>query len=96
MLEDVAGSLTTMNQGAALAEQQGDFDIKVDIIKLNCGLFDIKKSRRQENSLKQYFLYIIDGLLDRVWTVLSHAIQVGASHVLSSKDDASYGHSRTS
>ncbi|KAH7053956.1 cohesin loading factor [Linnemannia elongata] len=29
MLEDVAGSLTTMNQGAALAEQQGDFDIKM-------------------------------------------------------------------
>lgn len=32
MMEDVAGSLTTMNQGAALAEQQGDFDIKVDIM----------------------------------------------------------------
>jgi hypothetical protein len=29
MMDDVAGSLTTLNQGAALADQQGDFDIKV-------------------------------------------------------------------
>ncbi|KAF9150306.1 hypothetical protein BG015_007898 [Linnemannia schmuckeri] len=29
MMDDVAGSLTTLNQGAALANQQGDFDIKM-------------------------------------------------------------------
>ncbi|KAK3844208.1 MAG: cohesin loading factor [Linnemannia gamsii] len=29
MMDDVAGSLTTLNQGAALADQQGDFDIKM-------------------------------------------------------------------
>ncbi|KAG0282429.1 hypothetical protein BGZ96_000484 [Linnemannia gamsii] len=29
MMDDVAGSLTTLNQGAALADQKGDFDIKM-------------------------------------------------------------------
>ncbi|KAF9902504.1 hypothetical protein EC991_004836 [Linnemannia zychae] len=29
MMDDVSGSLTTLNQGAALADKQGDFDIKL-------------------------------------------------------------------
>ncbi|KAF9924216.1 hypothetical protein FBU30_005778 [Linnemannia zychae] len=29
MMDDIAGSLTTLNQGSALADQQGDFDIKM-------------------------------------------------------------------
>lgn len=29
LTNDVAGSLNTLNQGAALAEKRGDFDLKV-------------------------------------------------------------------
>jgi len=34
LTNDVAGSLNTLNQGAALAEKRGDFDLKVNTTRL--------------------------------------------------------------
>lgn len=86
LMDDLAESLTTLGEGATIAEKRGDYDVKV-LVVLSPGPV-VKVAIITHTGAHPYLV----GILDSWWTILIDALKLGPGHVLPSEIISVHGY----